>query len=358
MAAWQQFIEQKIAWNYKMTHPSLFCPVDKSKLLFDKMEITCESNGHSYPCVHGVPVLLSSPDLQKSSEGAGLRISAISDVGVPKINSLFKRVSLMAAFPFLAVVVLKNFKKLVRLRLRGAKRFLEGRNLSDRQDDLSWVKSKYENYTPFEQVESSLEGQRILGRDAEGYYFSNSWYIRAEKAKLIADFCKKISNGAPPRRICEVGCGSGAFMSVLIQNHSETFRGTEFSAFDFALSRALIAKTHLSKLEKKVTVWNGDAREIPAENDFFDLCYSVLVLEQMDINEAQKALSEMLRVSRNVIIFEPIFEDQDLLGKIHCSANDYTRLRINLPTDKYDTHKSVFSYDVRRRTAMYSIRKL
>ena len=93
----------------------------------------------------------------------------------------------------------------------------------------------------------------------------------------------------PPRKgsILDVGCGTGI--------HLEMYRKFDCSLYGIDMSSSMleIAQTRLGE---DADLRQGDATNMPYENDFFDLVLCMLVLHEMDDEMRSSVLGEIKRV--------------------------------------------------------------
>ena len=106
------------------------------------------------------------------------------------------------------------------------------------------------------------------------YYNEKSFFIQRENILgwLGAQKDKVILDG---------GCGVGAFSEVLTKENE--VHGIDFSEESLAYASKRGIKTHV-----------GNLTELPFENNMFDVCYSIGVIQY--IHDYKKALSELSRV--------------------------------------------------------------
>ena len=133
-------------------------------------------------------------------------------------------------------------------------------------------------------------------------------YVKILKESLLA-------HGLKPKNILEVGCGhiqNAKFLTKELQ--------IEYMGFDYSFARVAIGKM----LDKKWNVWCGDGTAIPLKDKSIDLCFTAHVLERMG-NQTVAMLKEIARVSKFYTCFEPVYEHQNLFGKIHNRKCDYPR---------------------------------
>ena len=111
--------------------------------------------------------------------------------------------------------------------------------------------------------------------------------------------------------VLDAGCGEG----IVIR----TLKNKNISGFDIWEHRIAIAK----KLNPKNRFRVASIEKIPFKAKEFDCSYTVHVLEQCD-NIKEKALKEMLRVTKDKLIFvEPIYEHGNIFQRFHMRRKKY-----------------------------------
>jgi len=93
------------------------------------------------------------------------------------------------------------------------------------------------------------------------------------------------------KRVLDAGCGGG-FYSLLLSE-----KGAKVLGIDGSEEMVKIAKGKASKKMLDAKFMVGDVSDLKIENGVFDLVLSTLVL--MDVTELDKAISELVRVTRN-----------------------------------------------------------
>ena len=111
-----------------------------------------------------------------------------------------------------------------------------------------------------------------------------------------------------PKKVLDAGCGEGFSLNKLIINNvGEELEGIENSKEAIALGKKLFPKAKI-KL--------GSVYDLPYETNYFDLVLCTEVLEHLE--NPQKALSEIIRVSKKYIILsvpnEPFFRLANFLA--------------------------------------------
>lgn len=112
-------------------------------------------------------------------------------------------------------------------------------------------------------------------------------------------------------------------------------------------------------MHDKICFWNGDANELPFDDNFFDVLYCVLVLEQTG-DAAHAVLDEMLRVTKNLIVFEPSRDIQNAFGWLYMVGMNYGNLSMARLKERYPGYmisRTILPSDYKNRSAALEIRK-
>jgi ubiquinone/menaquinone biosynthesis C-methylase UbiE len=160
--------------------------------------------------------------------------------------------------------------------------------------------------------------------------FSTKWRLVLEHAKEIKETLESINSG---NNILEVGSGEGNIPMAFALSYPEQFKKLNYSGFDFAYNRTFNAQTlfkyPINGIQFDNTFfYNGDAKVICHEENSFDVVYCSRVLEQIKYGK-DKALAEMARVGKYVVLIEPIADFQNIYSKQHIKKQDYINLKIS-----------------------------
>ena len=160
--------------------------------------------------------------------------------------------------------------------------------------------------------------------------FSTKWRLALEHAKEINETLESINSG---NNILEVGSGEGMIPMAFALSFPEQFNKLSYAGFDFAYNRTFNAQTlfkyPINGIQFDNTFfYNGDAKVICHEENYFDVVYSSRVLEQLKYDK-DKALAEMARVGKYVLLIEPIADFQNIYSKQHIKKQDYINLKIS-----------------------------
>ena len=116
-----------------------------------------------------------------------------------------------------------------------------------------------------------------------GYYYNSKFWT--EVVKDLNNFYK-LKNGS---KILDIGCGKGFMLFDFMKlNPNFVLEGIDIS--DYAITNAV------PEVKKFLKV--GNAKNLPYEDNSFDLVISINTTHNLEINQCKKALSEMERVSR------------------------------------------------------------
>ena len=108
----------------------------------------------------------------------------------------------------------------------------------------------------------------------------------------------------------ETGAGSGKF-SFMLAN-----KGYEATIMDFNKSILKTLKRNNSKVKKPIKIVEGNILNIPFPDNSFDLVFSEGVNEHFLGADREKAIREMVRVSKNkIIIFVPDAQSEEYIKR-------------------------------------------
>ena len=141
-----------------------------------------------------------------------------------------------------------------------------------------------------------FDGDRRYGYGGYSYH-SRFW------EPVIPTF-KEFYNLTAESRILDVGCGKGFMLHDFAQLIPEIMvAGVDIS--EYAIANA--------KEEVKPFVKVGDARELPFENDSFDLVISITTVHNLEREGCKKSLQELERVSSGgkFITVDAYFNDEE-----------------------------------------------
>ena len=145
------------------------------------------------------------------------------------------------------------------------------------------------------------DGDRKYGYG--GYKYDGRWHSVAEK---MAEYYRLKSG----MKILDVGCG----MAHLLYEFTQVVPGVEVTGFDiseYAIEHA--------KEEIRDRLINGNAVNLPFEDDSFDLVISLTTLHNLKVFELKKAVQEISRVSKcnSYIMVESYRNDREEMNMLY-----------------------------------------
>lgn len=123
-------------------------------------------------------------------------------------------------------------------------------------------------------------------------------FKNSDKLRILKEMGVNIS---PDEKILDGGCGDGLTLLAFMKEFDCQGFGVDIS--DQALVKA---ETNFKKENRLVTIRKGDVRNLPFDNNFFDVYLSLGVIEHF--SDYYKALSEMYRVLKPggmIILVQP-----------------------------------------------------
>ena len=115
--------------------------------------------------------------------------------------------------------------------------------------------------------------------------------LSSKQQKVLLKYLEDVPKNA---KILEVGCGSGRFLEFLEKNGYKNIYGIDSSK----------EMMDIAKKRTKAILIKGDAYKLPFSKNSFEVVFSIHVL--MHISNPKKVIGEMLRVSKDRIIFDII----------------------------------------------------
>lgn len=140
-------------------------------------------------------------------------------------------------------------------------------------------------------------------------YWSEIYSFEAcYKLHLLNDLC--LNSGLDFDTVLEVGTGNGGGVEKMLAAGKKA-RGIEYSNY--------LYENHLKAKFPNGEVIEGDAADIPFEDESFDMVVSFDVLEHIPENKIEKVVSEIHRVSKRYV-FVSICEEIDRFQKFHLTV--------------------------------------
>lgn len=136
-----------------------------------------------------------------------------------------------------------------------------------------------------------------------------------------------------PSNILEVGCGFGRNIKFLLEN------GVTASITGIDLSRSMIANAKNYLDNSKVKLITGDINNLPFKNNSYDLVFTHGVLMHVKSNVVEKAIAELLRVSKKKVILI----EQNYGGNNYTFIHDYRKIlkKMELTVEIYKSDKKL-----------------
>jgi len=219
-----------------------------------------------------------------------------------------------------------------------------------RQKDVSRVDKEYTQVWSTKQYPGSPDT-----KGGSYHYWNDEYFILegwASKRVHLLLFSKVIE-ATKPKNYIEIGSGNGVMLMMLSLLHPNVnFVGLELTQAGVNAAKNLQKLDKLPdeiikfiprtikepKAFKKVKFIQGNACNIPFNNNHFDFVSTSLALEQMAAIQ-NKVLEEIIRISKGYIgLLEP-FKDFNVskLQKIYTSARDY----LSLTTNDIEKHNDI-----------------
>ncbi|MBD2131559.1 class I SAM-dependent methyltransferase [Sphaerospermopsis sp. FACHB-1094] len=163
--------------------------------------------------------------------------------------------------------------------------------------------------------------------DKQYYENSELWgdreltLVQLQVLNVLDSLCQELPSGS---RILDLGCGDGIVLKQLI------------SKYPFLEGYGVdISQEALSYLTPPLKTYHSDLESLPFQDDFFDLCFSIDVLEHIIPDKLTTVIGEIHRVSRGAILLVSPFLESDAVRTIcpycGCIFSPYYHLtRFNL----------------------------
>jgi ubiquinone/menaquinone biosynthesis C-methylase UbiE len=147
--------------------------------------------------------------------------------------------------------------------------------------------------------------------------FEKGLYKYPDRDKKFKDGFIKLIDLYNPKSILEIGCGNGRNLKVIKELRSNIIVfGVELTDYGCIETSNIIGKNN---------IYNCSAETIPFPDSSIDLIFTFHAIEQMKYIIID-VVNEMYRVCKmGCLLFEPIYERQNLAGKLHNKKLDYAR---------------------------------
>lgn len=189
-----------------------------------------------------------------------------------------------------------------------------------RKEDYNKYWSNFDDTSYFDNYSNKSYCWHILKNK---YFLAPKGFTGDIFRKLIRSEIQRLK----PKNVLEVGCGIGLNIFYL----AKIFKNIKFYGVD--ISDYAINKNNLFVKKNKINnvkFYCMNAKNLSFKKNSFDLCYTVLALEQMN-----KIKIEVIRkikniVKKNIILVEPFADiNKNLLNFIHTKNSDYFDLHYN-----------------------------
>ncbi len=154
----------------------------------------------------------------------------------------------------------------------------------------------------------------------------------------------RVIDALQPRSVLEVGCGMGINLFVLAARFPDiTFHGIDLTASGIKAIQDWAAQDNLPQYlldyspepsqdptaHRRLQVRQGNAAELPYDNNSFDLVYSISALEQMEAIRGS-VMAQIKRVSNGHVAMVEAFRDWNRWGmrRNYIVAQDYFACRL------------------------------
>lgn len=199
--------------------------------------------------------------------------------------------------------------------------------------NIHWSKFNFENYKFKPYVWYKYQNNVFLSPGNLNQEIFQSLIISEIKKKKI-------------KSILEVGCGKG----LNIFNLAKQFPSINFTGIDISDEAINFCKKNNNF--KNVEFIKENAAKINFKDNYFDMTYTVLALEQMQ--QIQKeVIKKITQITKNrIILIEPFTDvNQNFIEYIHTKNSDYFNLNYN-DLLKYDLEIKNVEYDFPQRIGL------
>lgn len=131
-----------------------------------------------------------------------------------------------------------------------------------------------------------------------------------DKHRIESSFLmKSLFSGA---KVLDVGCGTGRMLEPCFRKQSVEYYGA-----DTSMEMMNVLKSKVDDLNVKVSLNECDAREMPFDDNTFDVVFSYHLLWHLPKDDQERVISEMFRVVKEggVVIFDIINKNFILSSK-------------------------------------------
>jgi SAM-dependent methyltransferase len=188
--------------------------------------------------------------------------------------------------------------------------------------------------------------EQIEGRPTPFEWSQSAFIARSSARKRVHQLLLvKALTAMAPRSVLELGCGNGLNLLLLSSHFPDVaFTGLELTAAGTRAAHNLLWRRQLpaaaadffagsvrdSQAPRRVRLTRGTGAHLPYRDATFDVIYTVLALEQMELIR-DAVLHELRRVaSRYVVMIEPFHElNAEGIRRHYIASNQYFDARID-----------------------------
>lgn len=181
-----------------------------------------------------------------------------------------------------------------------------------------------------------LEGQIFEKYSAHNLRRLSGELPEKESSKAVRDLL--IGNIAKGSKILEVGSSSGHLIRTLAPLNLELeYTGVDIDEYAINRGQEYISQNSIPGISQ-ANLMLGAAENLPFESGAFDISISLNVLEHL--KEPRKAISELLRCSKHLILIRTMVSDQTFIVQevrnLNHSNLGYQHLKLPAPIDEID----------------------
>ena len=290
------------------------CPKCKSSLVIENHRYSCASCNLIMPEVRGIPVLLSDT----SEIDSAIYISReVSDSLLMELSSKYHSIENYNE-PIGVSLVKSNYCRTARYIMKEyVKWVIFGSEQEKRADEDSMRRTETIGYGGVsitareillmkEPSVVKINGKRMLANDN---HIRKMFHMKAK------EFLTKHSI-PNPKEILEVGCGALFNFSILEQ----LYPLANLYGLDYNINRLIMGEYIFGN---KHDICCGTGFELPYSDDSFDLVLTMHVMERFGDMNLDRLLKEINRITRYLVAIEPIYEHQDIIGKMYNRTHQY-----------------------------------
>lgn len=148
---------------------------------------------------------------------------------------------------------------------------------------------------------------------------------------------KDIVSFTPPPKVLDIGCGIGRHV-ILCQEMGLDAYGIDLSEYAVKIGQNWLSDKKIHNYQEKII--QGDIRQLPFSNSFFDYALSHGVLDSMSFDVAQSSVSELARV----LVPGGLFYCDLISGDDSSHSREYCEEDIVTDSHEYGTVQSYFNF--------------